>query len=70
MPESEHVLAKLTSIENRLFHDNGRLSIQTRLDRHEQVIRCILWALMVIGGALLTSMVALMVYILKMVLAG
>ncbi len=50
---SSRIFAKLDSIERRLFRDNGTLSIQTRLDRHEQVIRGILWALSVIGGAIL-----------------
>lgn len=64
------VLEELQSIERRLFHDNGRLSIQTRLDRHEQVIRGILWALSVIGGALATSAVVGTVFLIKRVLGA
>ncbi len=55
---STRIFAKLDSIERRLFKDNGTLSIQTRLDRHEQFIRVILWALAVIGGAILVYLVA------------
>lgn len=65
---SNRILAKLDSIERRLFRDNGHVSIQTRLDRHEQIIRAILWALSVIGGAFLTSLVVSGVFILKALL--
>lgn len=67
---TKELFLKLESIEKRLFHDNGRLSIQTRLDRHEQVIRGLIWALSVVGAALLTTLVALVVLALKTVLAG
>ena len=67
---SSRIFAKLDSIERRLFKDNGTLSIQTRLDRHEQVIRVILWALSVIGGAFLTSVVVSGVFVLKAILKG
>jgi len=65
---SRQVLGKLDSIEKRLFRDNGTLSIQTRLDRHEQVIRAVLWALSVIGGAFLTSLVVSVVVLFKALL--
>lgn len=65
-PEDWRVLlGKLEAIERRLFRDNGTLSIQTRLDRHEQVIRGILWALSVIGGAFITTLVAVCVLAVK-----
>ena len=67
---SSRILAKLDSIERRLFKDNGTLSIQTRLDRHEQVIRVILWALSIVGGAILTYLVVAVVVLLKAVLRG
>ncbi len=65
---SHRIFAKLESIERRLFKDNGTISIQTRLDRHEQVIRAILWALSVIGGAFLTSVVVSGILVVKMLL--
>ena len=52
---SRRVLEKLDQIERRLFRDNGTLSIQTRLDRHERVLRVLLWAASVITGTLLAS---------------
>ena len=67
---SQRILDKLGSIEKRLFKDNGTLSIQTRLDRHEQVIRVVLWALSVIGGAFLTSVVVSVVFVLRALLKG
>jgi len=66
----QELFEKLDSIERRLFRDNGTLSIQTRLDRHEQVIRGLIWALSVVGGAVLTTLVALVVAAVKSVLAG
>jgi len=65
---STRIFAKLDSIERRLFKDNGTLSIQTRLDRHEQVIRVVLWALSVIGGAFLTSLVVSIGFVLRTLL--
>ena len=52
---SSQILDKLDSIERRLFRDNGSVSMQTRLDRHELVIRALLWALSVTVGALLAG---------------
>ncbi len=52
---SRRVLEKLDQIERRLFRDNGTLSIQTRLDRHERVLRVLLWAASVMAGTLLAS---------------
>lgn len=66
----KEICEKLESIERRLFRDNGTLSVQTRLDRHEQVIRGLIWALSVVGGAVLTTLVALVVTAVKMALAG
>ena len=54
---SQRVFEKLDSIEKRLFKDNGTLSIQTRIERHEQILRVLLWALSIIVGTVLTSAV-------------
>jgi hypothetical protein len=64
-PLIKELFDKLDSIEKRLFRDNGTISIQTRLYRHEQVIRGVLWALSVIGGAFLTTLVAVSVLAIK-----
>jgi hypothetical protein len=52
---SRRVLEKLDSIEKRLFRDNGAVSIQTRLDRHEQILKVLLWVVGVIGWGFLTA---------------
>jgi hypothetical protein len=63
------VLDKIEALERRLFKDNGRLSIQTRLDRHEQILKVLAWAMSVVGGALLTSAVAGLVLLFKWALS-
>ena len=68
LDDIEKLHSKLDSIEKRLFRDNGSVSIQTRLDRHEQVIRGMLWGVSVVGGALLTSMVVGLLFLLRTVL--
>ena len=62
---SQRVLAKLDSIEKRLFKDNGTTSIQTRIERHEQILRAMLWALAVIVGTVLTSAVMGLILLFK-----
>ena len=62
------ILEKLESIDKRLFRDNGTISIQTRIDRHEQVIRALLWAVSVVGGAILVSAVSVVVMLVRYVL--
>ena len=68
LDDIEKLHSKLDSIEKRLFRDNGSVSIQTRLDRHEQVIRGMLWGVSVVGGALLTSIVVGLLFLLRTVL--
>lgn len=62
---SRRVLEKLESIEKRLFKDNGTLSIQTRIERHEQILRVLLWALSIIVGTVLTSAVMGLIVLFK-----
>ena len=35
---SAGILAAIQSLDDRLYKDNGRVSIQTRLDRHERML--------------------------------
>jgi hypothetical protein len=44
---SQWLFEKLDSREKRLFNDNGTLSISTRIERHEQILHVLLWALSV-----------------------
>lgn len=62
---SRRVLEKLESIERRLFKDNGTLSIQTRIERHEQILKVLLWATSIVVGTGLTSGVLGLVLLFK-----
>ncbi len=55
--QSAAVLEKLESIEKRLFVDNGSPSIQTRLERHDLVIRALLWVVSVAAGTAIAGAV-------------
>ena len=66
---SHRVLEKLEQIERRLFKDNGTLSIQTRLDRHEQIMRALVWATSVTVGTGLTAAVLGLVVMFRWVLS-
>jgi len=66
---SRRVLEKLDSIEKRLFHDNGTVSIQTRIERHEQILKVLLWASSIIVGTILTSAVMGLILVFKWALA-
>ena len=59
------ILQKLDSIEKRLFRDNGSVSIQTRIDRHEQVVRVILWIVGIIGGTFLVACGSGLVFVVR-----
>lgn len=66
---NRRVLEKLESMEKRLFKDNGTLSIQTRLERHEQILHVLLWALSIIVGTVLTSAVMGFILLFKWAIA-
>ena len=59
------LLAKLDAIEKRLFRDNGTLSIQTRIERHEQILKVLLWVTSIVVGAVLTSGVMGLIVLFK-----
>jgi len=65
LESQEQLHSKLASIEKRLFRDNGSVSIQTRLDRHEQVQRLLLWIVGVIAGTLLAGSTSVFVMIVR-----
>jgi len=64
------ILEKLDSIDKRLFRDNGTLSIQTRLDRHEQIIRALLWAVSIVGGGILLAALSFAATLFRHILGG
>ena len=63
--QSAAVLEKLESIEKRLFVDNGSPSIQTRLERHDLVIRALLWVVSVVMGTVIAGAVSACVVLVK-----
>ena len=63
--QSAAVLEKLESIEKRLFVDNGSPSIQTRLERHDLVIRALLWVVSVVMGTAIAGAVSACVVLVK-----
>ena len=65
LESQEQLHTKLDSNEKRLFRDNGSVSIQTRLDRHEQVQRLLLWIVGVIAGTLLAGCTSVFVMIVR-----
>ena len=59
------LLEKMDGIEKRLFHDNGTTSMQTRIERHEQILKVLLWASSIIVGTILTSAVMGLILLFK-----
>lgn len=59
------LLEKLDAIEKRLFRDNGTLSIQTRIERHEQILKVLLWVTSIVVGAVLTCGVMGLIFLFK-----
>ena len=59
------LLEKMDAIEKRLFQDNGTLSIQTRIERHEQILKVLLWATSIVVGTVLTSGVMGLIFLFK-----
>jgi hypothetical protein len=52
-------LYKLTEdINNRLYRDNGHLSIQTRLDRGDRILGVLCWVTSIAGSAIIVAAVA------------
>ena len=68
--QSAAVLEKLESIEKRLFVDNGSPSIQTRLERHDLVIRALLWVVSVVMGTAIAGAVSACVVLVKVLSKG
>ena len=62
---TRQILEKLDSIDKRLFHDNGTISIQTRIERHEQILKVLLWATSIVVGTGLTSGVLGLIFLFK-----
>ncbi|HUT12412.1 MAG TPA: hypothetical protein VMY42_18075 [Thermoguttaceae bacterium] len=61
----EEVIAAIRDLERRLFRDNGHISIQTRIERHEQSLAMLCkivygsvgFTLLAVGGAVLALVI-------------
>jgi hypothetical protein len=62
----EELMGKLDGIERRLFVDNGSPSMQTRLERHDLVIRALLWVVSVVLGTAIACAVSACAVLVKM----
>lgn len=48
----------LKELNNRLYKDNGHVSIQTRLDRGDRILGILCWVTTIAGGAIILAAVA------------
>lgn len=53
----EEILERLTSIEKRLFHDNGGECLQSKVNRVNTTVKYIVGCLVFVAGATVTLMV-------------
>ena len=58
------IMARLDELNARLYKDNGKLSIQTRLDRGDRILGVLCWVTSVAGSAIIVGVLA---YIWKVV---
>lgn len=65
LESQRELLSKMDGIEKRLFRDNGSVSMQTRLDRHEQTLKLLLWGVGIIGSTLLTGFVGGVILLIR-----
>ena len=59
--ELQGIRASVAEIHERLFVDNGRTSMQTRLDRIERIAAVLTWAGASLGAAMLSAVGAFIV---------
>ena len=54
----KRVFASLTELNDRLYKDNGHVSIQTRLDRGDRILAILCWVATLAGGTVVVAGVA------------
>ena len=54
----KQVTTALQELNNRLYRDNGHISIQTRLDRGDRILGILCWVTTVAGGTIIVAAVA------------
>ena len=55
--EFKNINIKLDVLHNKLFIDNGSISIQTRLDRNERLWKVTMWIVTIVCAALIVQSV-------------
>ena len=50
------IVKEVKGINTRLFKDNGNISIQTRLDRHNQTLKIISWTVAILCSAIVLNL--------------
>lgn len=55
-PAFEEILAEVRDLKKRLFIDNGIESVQSRLNKHDRVIKIWCWIICVVGVATITGL--------------
>lgn len=54
----KQVTTALKELNDRLYRDNGHISIQTRLDRGDRILGILCWVTTVAGGTIIVAGVA------------
>ena len=54
----KEVTSALQELNNRLYRDNGHISIQTRLDRGDRILGILCWITTVAGSTIIVAGVA------------
>jgi hypothetical protein len=64
LDKHKETMKLLGEINDRLYKDNGKLSIQTRLDRGDRILGVLCWVTTVAGGAIILAAVT---FVIKLV---
>ena len=51
--------ASVSETNARLYRDNGHISIQTQLDRHDRILRTLCWVASIAGSTAIVGVVGL-----------
>ena len=61
----DEIMSVLEEMNKRLYRDNGYISIQTRLDRHQRWVELLCWATSIVGAVVLVNLVCLVLRIVR-----
>jgi hypothetical protein len=63
-PAFDEVLIEIRDMKNKLFIDNGDESVQSRLNRHERIIKVWCWLVGIIGTTTLAAVTTQLIRLL------